>query len=209
MQNKGIERGERALVVSKRLRSFTIKARQVVRTGHTDPGQISQKLSYKNDVRSLKFVVVTEPELISLRNDKTVRPFLKNALLDQAVCTPTDRFHWQIEKSHQRPAGYAELDDVGFDRVNASKLTIQNRILHDVQHVSVQHGMDDQKIDRIELIVAEQLTYRTKHVRQRVSRHRANEIIRDLIFWIHATLRFRTTTPPKMGGYPLERTAAR
>jgi hypothetical protein len=142
-------------VVSKRFRSFTIKARQVVRTGHADPGQVSQKLSDKNDVLALKFVVVTEPELISLRNDEAIRPFFENALLDQAVGTPPDCFHWQIEKSHQRPAGHSELDHVGLNRMNASELTIQNRILHHVQHVSIQHRMDDQKIDRIKLIVAE------------------------------------------------------
>jgi hypothetical protein len=122
---------------------------------HTDPGQISQKLSYKNDIPALKFVVVAEPELISLRNDQAIRPFLENALLDQSVCTPANCFHWQIEKSHQGAAGNPELDHVGLNRMNASKLTIQNRILHDVQHVCIQNRMDDQKIDRIELIVAE------------------------------------------------------
>ncbi len=138
-----------------RFRILTIKARQVVRAVHADPGQISQKLSYKNDVLALKFVVVTEPELIALRNDKAILPFLKNALLDQAVGTPTDCFHWQIEKSHEGPAGNSELDHVGLNRMNASELTIQNRILHHVQHVCIQHRMDDQKINRIKLIVAE------------------------------------------------------
>jgi hypothetical protein len=155
MQHKGIERDERALVVSKRFRILAAEARQVVRTVHADPGQISQKLSYKNDVLALEFVVVTEPELVSLRNDKAIRPFLKNALPDQAVCTPTDRFHWQIEKSHQGAAGNPELDHVGFNRMNAAKLKIQNRILHDVQHVCIQNGVDDQEIDGIKFIVAE------------------------------------------------------
>jgi len=155
MQHHGIEIGERALLIRNCFRTLAVKAGQIVRAVHPDPGQIFQKLPDKNNIGPLKFVVVAEPELISLRNDKTVRPFLENALLDQAVCTPADGFHRQIEKSYQRPAGNAELDRIGLDRMNAAELTIQDRILHHVQHVCIQHRMDDQKIDRIELIVAE------------------------------------------------------
>src|SRR5262249_30802906 len=154
------------------------RASQIV--GPLDAGtpQIAQQLADKNDVRVLEMMVIAEPEQVLLRDDQA-RLFLgKDALLLQSHDAAPDGLEREVEKPRERRARDALLDSVGFHRVDAGEALVKLPIVHDGDDIGIEDGVDDEEIERIEvLVMPKHLADRTQHVSQRVTRYGADEII--------------------------------
>ncbi len=132
------------------------------------PQAALDRLSALRQGFSGELVIIAKLELVIFRNDEPILSLRKDALRLQTVGPPPDGFFRQVEKAGESAAGNALLDGVGLGPMNAAVFTVQVGIFHHVQHVDVQHCMDDQEVDRIEFIVTEQLADRAKDIGETV-----------------------------------------
>jgi hypothetical protein len=58
----------------------------------------------------------------------------------------------------------------------SAKSAIEFGVLHDVEHVRVQDGMNDEQIQGIEVVVAEHFAGRTLHIGKRMARDGSDQI---------------------------------
>ena len=182
--------------------------------------QVAQELAHQRHVVGLQVMVVAEAVQVLLRDDQPVRAVGQDVLLAQAVGAPPHRLQRQVEEARQRRARHALLDGVGLDRVDRGELPVERLVAHHVDDVGIEHGVDDQQIQRIEIVMPEQLADGAQDVGQRMPRHHPGAVVglKDLL--LHAALlsercgiamtvlrltRARARQLPNPGSHPLEK----
>jgi len=133
------------------------RSAEIVGPSDTRTPEVTKQLPNKNYVHRLQMMIVSEPEYVLLGHDEARLFFSQYASRFQSCDATAHSFEREVKEPGEGGPRNAPFDVIGFDRVDAGISFIELRIVHDVNHVGVQNGMDDQEIERIKFAVV------TKH----------------------------------------------